>query len=123
MTSHVTMLENRTGSPDGIRVHRYTAGETYRVSDDLAKIFIDQGWAEAADAPAAVDDTPEPDGLDALDDEQLAARVLEADPQADPDDVAAAIADNRTAVVDALRTHAAAAAAKPKTRARKPKRA
>lgn len=45
------MLTDAPGSPDGIRVQHYDAGETYEVGDDLAETFIAHGLAEA-DQPA-----------------------------------------------------------------------
>ena len=50
----ITMLESRDGSPDGIRVFRYLAGETYPdeatpMSEDLRTVFLREGWATDAD--------------------------------------------------------------------------
>lgn len=56
----IRMTETRQGSPDGRVVHEYVAGETYSadttppVSDDLAAVFMCEGWAvDASKAPAA----------------------------------------------------------------------
>ena len=51
----IRMTETRLGSPDGRAVHEYAAGETYDgattppVSDDLAAVFVREGWAVDAD--------------------------------------------------------------------------
>lgn len=48
----IRMTEAREGSPDGIRVHEYEEGREYSatsrppVSDDLAAVFVREGWAE-----------------------------------------------------------------------------
>lgn len=102
---HVTMRETRDGSPDGVTVNRYAAGETYRVSDDLADVFVSEGWADLVGEPADdAADAGESDPFEGLDeaDRELAARVLEHDPEAKPADVAAAIAADRDAVLAAL---------------------
>jgi hypothetical protein len=50
----IRMSETRQGSPDGRVVYEYTAGETYSgdttppVSDDLAAVFVREGWAVVA---------------------------------------------------------------------------
>jgi len=52
----ITMRETRLGSPNGRDVHTYEAGETYDadtippVDDDLASVFLREGWAVDADA-------------------------------------------------------------------------
>lgn len=51
----IRMTETRLGSPDGRTVHEYAAGETYDgattppMSDDLAAVFVREGWAVDAD--------------------------------------------------------------------------
>ena len=40
-----TMLETRTGSPDGFDLISYKAGETYELPDLLASHFCRRGWA------------------------------------------------------------------------------
>lgn len=47
------MLSSHEGSPDGIRVQWYLAGETYEVSESLSAIFLKEGWAKDADLPMA----------------------------------------------------------------------
>lgn len=42
----VRMIQTRYGSPDGIQVFQYQAGQVYSVPDDLANVFLSQGWAE-----------------------------------------------------------------------------
>ncbi len=55
----IRMTESRMGSPNGRTVHEYRAGETYDASttpptsDDLAAVFIREGWAVDADAVEA----------------------------------------------------------------------
>jgi hypothetical protein len=39
------MLQTKFGSPDGIQVYQYQAGQVYTVPDELANIFLSQGWA------------------------------------------------------------------------------
>ena len=58
----IRMTETRLGSPDGRFVHEYVAGETYDgattppMSDDLAAVFVREGWAvdasERVETPA-----------------------------------------------------------------------
>ncbi len=49
----IRVLEMRRGSPDGVTVHRYLAGETYGpetqppMPADLAETFLREGWGEA----------------------------------------------------------------------------
>jgi hypothetical protein len=63
------MTETRHGSADGRFTHPYEAGETYDadttppMSDDLAAVFLREGWAIDADTPdelVAVADEPLP---------------------------------------------------------------
>ena len=58
----IRMKETRRGSPDGRFVYDYVAGETYdgattpQMSDDLAAVFVREGWAVDAserETPAA----------------------------------------------------------------------
>ena len=52
----IRMTETRHGSPDGRVVHEYAAGETYDAEstpplpDDLAAVFVREGWAVEAGA-------------------------------------------------------------------------
>ncbi len=41
------MTATRTGSPDGVTVNLYRAGETYDVPDALGRAFVGMGAAEA----------------------------------------------------------------------------
>lgn len=54
-TMHVTMLETRSVSPDGIRILVAEAGDTIELTDGLAQRLIDRGVASPAkhSAPAA----------------------------------------------------------------------
>lgn len=45
MRVHVT--KTRKGSPDGIEVREYQAGESYEMPDSLGAVFLREGWAEA----------------------------------------------------------------------------
>lgn len=53
----IRMKERRDGSPNGRDVYTYEAGETYDadtmppVDDDLAAVFVREGWAEDAGKP------------------------------------------------------------------------
>lgn len=42
----IRMIQTRYGSPDGIQVLQYQAGQVYSIPDDLANVFLSQGWAE-----------------------------------------------------------------------------
>lgn len=42
----IRMIQTRFGSPDGIQVFQYQAGQVYTVPDSLADVFLAQGWAE-----------------------------------------------------------------------------
>lgn len=42
----IRMNQTAFGSPDGIQVFQYQAGQIYTIPDDLAKVFLAQGWAE-----------------------------------------------------------------------------
>lgn len=60
----ITMKQRRLGSPDGHHVHPYIEGETYHaesyppMSDDLASVFLREGWAIDADAEPEPGDVP-----------------------------------------------------------------
>jgi len=45
-TEKVRMLGTHRGSPDGIQVNEYQAGEKYDLPERLAGIFLDAGMAE-----------------------------------------------------------------------------
>lgn len=40
------MLRAANGSPDGMHVLRYEAGEVYDLPASLAEVFLREGWAE-----------------------------------------------------------------------------
>lgn len=42
----VRMLQNRSGSPDGIQVFEYRAGQKCDLPESLASVFLREGWAE-----------------------------------------------------------------------------
>ncbi|OFX13608.1 MAG: hypothetical protein A2V59_06830 [Armatimonadetes bacterium RBG_19FT_COMBO_69_19] len=42
----VRMLKTMDGSPDGMRVNTYQAGQVYTLPDDLGGVFLREGWAE-----------------------------------------------------------------------------
>jgi hypothetical protein len=43
----IKMLKNANGSPDGISVESYKAGEVYDItSESLVKVFISNNWAQ-----------------------------------------------------------------------------
>jgi len=48
----IKMRSTRLGSPDGIQVNSYQAGETYEVPDQLGQVFLDEGWAARPQAKA-----------------------------------------------------------------------
>jgi len=41
----IRMLQTKFGSPDGIQVYQYQAGQVYTVPKELANIFLSHGWA------------------------------------------------------------------------------
>jgi len=40
------MIETKPGAEDGIHVVEYQKGHVYNLSDELARVFIREGWAE-----------------------------------------------------------------------------
>ena len=42
----VIMLQDQSGSPDGITVVRYEKDEVVEMSDSLAEVFIENEWAK-----------------------------------------------------------------------------
>ena len=42
----VRMLTTKAGSPDGIQVLDYQAGQKYDLPESLAVVFLRDGWAE-----------------------------------------------------------------------------
>lgn len=63
ITRKIRMLSTKAGSPDGINVNEYLAGQTYNLPPRLAEIFLDSEVAEedrALDGPEEIKvDTPE----------------------------------------------------------------
>ncbi len=52
----IRMIETRSGSQDGINVNTYEAGKSYDLTERLAGVFIDNGWAVE---DKAMDNAPE----------------------------------------------------------------
>ncbi len=54
----VRMLKTKAGSPDGIQVFDYQAGQKYDLPESLAVVFLRDGWAEEdkESAPAETKD-------------------------------------------------------------------
>lgn len=46
------MLRSAHGSPNGITVQRYVKGETYELTERLAKVFLKHKYAELAEGKA-----------------------------------------------------------------------
>lgn len=46
----IKMLETRKGSPDGMTVCSYQRGEQYELPDELARVFVREGWAKQVQA-------------------------------------------------------------------------
>jgi hypothetical protein len=46
MSERLAMLSTRRGSPDGIQIDTYRAGQVYDLPSDLAAVFLREGWAE-----------------------------------------------------------------------------
>jgi hypothetical protein len=46
MPVKIKMKETKPGSPDGIQVISYKAGEVYDIPVALAKAFVNEKWAE-----------------------------------------------------------------------------
>lgn len=44
----IKMLESRSGSPDGMATVFYQKGLEYCLSDDLARVFLEEKWAVAS---------------------------------------------------------------------------
>lgn len=42
----IRMIRTTKGSPDGVQVFQYVAGQVYLVPPDLADLFVREGWAE-----------------------------------------------------------------------------
>lgn len=57
----IRMLVTHRGSPDGINVNEYQAGQKYDLPERLAQIFLDAGYAEedrAFDGPEEIKEEP-----------------------------------------------------------------
>lgn len=48
----IKMLETALGSPDGVQVNTYEAGETYELPEILADAFLGDRVAETVEKPA-----------------------------------------------------------------------
>jgi hypothetical protein len=106
----IKMLETRDGSPDGIEIYTYEVGEEHTVPARLGRIFVGEGWAEKLTSDDEDDDVElEPADAELLEDmaslsnDELVAKVLELDPEANEADVVAAVAANRDGVIDAAK--------------------
>lgn len=53
------MLQTKTGSPDGVSSMTFPKGEC-EVPEDLAVVFLREGWAVPVDTPVAPSKAPEP---------------------------------------------------------------
>ncbi len=60
----IRMIQTRYGSPDGIQVLQYQAGQIYSVPDDLANVFLSQGWAEEDKTLEGIMETKESNSRD-----------------------------------------------------------
>ncbi len=48
----ILVTKTTRAAPDGVTVRSYRAGETAEMPEDLARVFIAEGWGRNADAPA-----------------------------------------------------------------------
>ncbi len=48
----ILVTKTTRAAPDGVTVRSYRAGETAEMPEDLARVFIAEGWGRDADAPA-----------------------------------------------------------------------
>ncbi len=58
----ILVTKTTRAAPDGVTVRSYRAGETAEMPEDLARVFIAEGWGramEAAPANKAFDGAPE----------------------------------------------------------------
>jgi len=95
----VEMIETDDGSPDGVTVTRFQAGQSYNLPDELAERFIAKGVAKAAgggkaaqspEAAATDGESPEPDAGTSLGAAETPEDGADGDGPSD-DQVAAAI--------------------------------
>ena len=61
----IRMIETRHGSEDGVRVGTFVAGQVYDLTGSagaktLARVFLEQGWAQDASALPAADPVEPP---------------------------------------------------------------
>lgn len=54
----ILMMSTQRGSEDGLRVDTHTAGEVYDLCDDLAGVYVREGWGELVTTPPAVAEQP-----------------------------------------------------------------
>jgi hypothetical protein len=58
----IRVTKTTRAAPDGVTVRSYRAGETAEMPEDLARVFLREGWGravEAAPANKALDGAPE----------------------------------------------------------------
>ncbi len=58
----ILVTKTTRAAPDGVTVRSYRAGETAEMPEDLARVFLREGWGravEAAPANKALDGAPE----------------------------------------------------------------
>ncbi len=58
----ILITKTTRAAPDGVTVRSYRAGETAEMPEDLARVFLREGWGravEAAPANKALDGAPE----------------------------------------------------------------
>ncbi len=48
----ILVTKTTRAAPDGVTVRRYRAGETAEMPEDLARVFIAEGWGREADGMA-----------------------------------------------------------------------
>ncbi len=48
----IEILRRTRGAPDGFTVRTYRAGETHDLPDDLAQVFLREGWGKPAVRPS-----------------------------------------------------------------------
>jgi hypothetical protein len=49
----ILVTKTTRAAPDGVTVRSYRAGETAEMPEDLARVFLREGWGREADAPAS----------------------------------------------------------------------
>lgn len=60
MRIHVT--KTQLGSPDGIEVVKFQAGTRHTMPDELAQVFLREGWGEEAEAEELDEEEDAPEG-------------------------------------------------------------